>query len=90
MKVWVRRVLVIVATALVAVYGADWAIFKLRGSPQSRVTVQRYLTVPLKGNKQEYDDLGPMDVPCSVSLFSQGGETPCWQLRRNSTQNTKL
>ena len=87
---WVWRVLVILAATFVAVYGGDWAIFKLRGSPQSKVTVQRYLTVPLKGNKQEYDDLGTIDVPCSISLFSQGGETPCWQLRHNRTQNTKL
>jgi hypothetical protein len=90
MKALARRAVVILAGAFIALYGGDWAIYKLRGSPQSKVTVQRYLTVPLKGNKKEYDDLGSMDVPCSASLFSQGGETPCWQLRRNKTQTTKM
>jgi hypothetical protein len=29
-----------------------------------------------------------MDVPCSVSLFSQAGQAPCWQLRRSPNQET--
>ena len=90
MKRWLQQIGLILVVASVAVYGGDWAIFKLRGSPQSKVIVNRYLTVPLKGNKQEFDYLGTIDVPCSVSLFSQAGESPCWRLRRNPTQNTTL
>jgi hypothetical protein len=48
------------------------------------------LTVPLKGNKIEFDYQGSSDVPCSVSLFPQGGQSPCWQLRRNPNQATNL
>jgi hypothetical protein len=70
----------------VLVYLADLIVFKLRGSPQSQVRVTRYLTVPLKGNKTEFDYQGTLDVPCSQSLFSQGGESPCWQLRKSPTQ----
>ncbi len=87
---WVRRVLVVLVAAFVAVYGGDWALFRLRGSPLAKVTVNRYLTVPLKGNKQEFDYLGTLDVPCSVSLFPQAGQSPCWHLRRNPTQNVNL
>ncbi len=90
MKRWLQRAVLIAAAGFVAVYVGDWVVFKLRGSPQSTVTVQRYLTVPLKGNKQEYDYLGAVEVPCSVSMFSQGGQSPCWQLRRSPTENTKL
>lgn len=86
MKRWLLRGLIVLVVAFVAVYGGDWVIFKLRGSPHSKVTVNRYLTIPLKGNKQEFDYLGSIDVPCSVSLFSQAGQDPCWQLRRNSNQ----
>jgi len=78
-----RRVAIILAAAFVAVYGGDWAIFKLRGSPQSSVTVSRYVTIPLKGNRQEFDYLGTGDQACSVSLFPQAGLSACWQLRRN-------
>jgi hypothetical protein len=85
---WLVRGIVVLAAAFVATYAGDWAVFKLRGSPQDKVTVNRYLTIPLKGNKQEFDYLGSMDVPCSVSLFSQAGQAPCWQLRRSPNQET--
>jgi hypothetical protein len=87
---WVRRIVVALVAAFVALYGGDWAVYKLRGSPQGSVTVSRTLVVPLKGNKSEYDYLGTSNVSCSVSIFSQGGESPCWQLRRNQNENTKL
>jgi hypothetical protein len=83
---WLLRIVVVLAAAFVAVYAGDWAIYKMRGSPQSKVTVNRYVTIPLKGNRQELDYLGSGDLPCSVSLFPQAGQSPCWQLRRNPNQ----
>ena len=80
---WLFRVVVVLAAGFVTLYGGDWAVFRLRGSPQSKVTVNRYVAIPHKGRKTEFDYLGTVDQPCSVSLFSQGGESPCWQLRRN-------
>lgn len=87
---WLRRIVVTLVAAFVVFYFGDWAIYKMRGSPQGTVTVSRTLVVPLKGGKQEYDYLGTSDEPCSMSIFSQGGESPCWQLRRNQKQDTKL
>jgi hypothetical protein len=87
---WLLRLIVVLAAAFVAAYGGDWAVFKLRGSPTSKVTVNRYVTIPLKGNKQEFDYLGSIDVPCSVSLFPQAGQSACWQLRRNPNQGMTL
>jgi len=86
MRRWVEWVVVVLVAGFVALYAGDWAIYKLRGSPQSKVSVNRYVTIPLKGNKQEFDYLGSIDAPCSVSIFSQAGQDPCWQLRRNSIQ----
>jgi hypothetical protein len=80
---WAGRVLMAAIAVFVVLYGSDWAIYKLRGSPQGKVTVNRYLSIPLKGNKQEIDYLGTEDEPCARALFSQGGQLPCWQLRRN-------
>jgi hypothetical protein len=80
---WLLRVVVVMAAAFVLVYGSDSFVYRLRGSPQSKVTVNRYVAIPEKGRKTEFDYLGTVDQPCSVSLFSQGGESPCWQLRRN-------
>ncbi|MGA3343956.1 MAG: hypothetical protein ABSC76_03715 [Terracidiphilus sp.] len=87
---WLQRAVVVLLAVFVAVYAGDWAVFKLRGSPQSKVTVNRFVTIPLKGNKQEFDFLGSSDVPCSVSLFPQAGQSPCWQLRRNPNQGMTL
>jgi hypothetical protein len=90
MKRWLQRVVVVLVAGFVATYGGDWAIYKLRGSPTSTVMVSRFMTVPLKGNKIEYDYIGTVDVACSVSLFSQAGQSPCWRLRRNPNQTTNL
>ena len=49
------RVIVTLAASFVAIYAGDWAVFKLRGSPMSKVTVHHTLSIPLKGNKQEFD-----------------------------------
>ena len=80
---WLFRLLVVLSAEFVVVYVGDWAVYRLRRAPQSKVTVNRYVPIPLKGNKTEFDYLGTMDQPCSVSLFAQGGESPCWKLRRN-------
>ena len=79
-----------VAVLALGLYGGDWAIFQLRGMPRSTVTVERYLVVPLKGNKTEYDDEGQRSVPCARALFPQGAWSPCWYLRRHPIQADKL
>jgi hypothetical protein len=90
MKKWLWRIVLIAVGGFMALYAGDWLVFKLRGSPQSRVTVNHYLTVPLKGNKSEFDYLGSVEVACSRSIFPQEGLSACWQLRRNPNQNTKV
>lgn len=90
MKRWLLRIAVVLLAGFLALYGGDWVVYKLRGAPASTVTVNRYMTVPLKDNKIEYDYIGSSDVPCSESLFPQAGLSPCWQLRRNANQTTNL
>jgi hypothetical protein len=87
---WLFRVVVVLAVGFVVVYGGDWAVFRLRGAPQSTVSINRYMTIPLKGHKTEFDYLGTMDVPCAVSLFPQGGQSPCWHLRQNPNQGISM
>lgn len=80
---WFFRAVAMLAAVFALVYAGDFGLYHLRGSPQSKVTVNRYVSIPQKGRKTEFDYLGTLDVACSVSLFSQDGESPCWQLRRN-------
>lgn len=77
---------VLFAAVSLAAFVLDWAMFKLRGSPQSTVAVSQYMEVPLKGGKTEYDYLATSNVPCAVALFPHEGKDPCWNLRRNPTQ----
>ena len=90
LRQWLPRAVLVLVAGFVVSFLGDWAVFRLRGGPLSKVTVDRYLTIPLKGNKQGFDYLGTMEVPCSVSLFPQAGQSPCWQVRRNASQNVKM
>lgn len=87
---WVFRLIVVLAVLFAAVYLGDWAVYRLRGSPQSKVTVNHYVPIPLKGRKTEFDYLGTVDTPCAVALFSQGGESSCWRLRRNTNEGITM
>jgi hypothetical protein len=83
---WLLRVLVVIAAISLVAYALDWSVYHLRGSPQSTVAVSQFMVVPLKDQKTEYDFLGTSNVNCAVALFPQGGEDPCWHLRRNPNQ----
>ena len=83
---WLLRLILAFAVCFVVAWIGDSAAFYLRGKPTSTVNVSRYMGVPLKGQKEEYDYLGTSSVPCSRSLFPQGGNAPCWHLRRNPDQ----
>jgi len=87
---WLIRTALVLAVGLIAAYAGDWATFLLRGRPMSKVTVNQYMSIPLKGNKTEYDYMGTMDVPCSRSLFPEGGQSPCWEVRRDANQTLKM
>lgn len=83
---WLLRLFLAFAVCFVAAWIGDFALFQLRGKPTSTVTINRYMGVPLKGQKEEYDYLGTDNVPCARTLFPQGGYDPCWHLRRNPNQ----
>lgn len=88
MKEWFKRwsqwCILGLALAFLALFLGDLAVYRLRGSPQGQVAVHRYVTVPLKGGKKEYDYLGSIAVSCSRSIFPQSGENSCWLLRRSA------
>jgi hypothetical protein len=80
---WFFRIVAILAVIFALVYVGDLVVYLLRGSPQSKVTVSRFVSIPQKAHKTEFDYLGTFDAPCAVAIFNQGGESACWQLRRN-------
>lgn len=78
----------VLSLVLLAVGGyiGDWAVYKLRGSPNAHVTVSHFVSAPLKNNKEEIDYTGSEDVLCAITLFPQDGHSPCWYLRSHKNQ----
>jgi len=83
---WLFRLFLALAVVSLAAYAVDTAVYALRGSPKSVVAVNRFMGIPLKGNKEEYDYLNTVQTPCAVALFPHGGLDPCWHLRRNPNE----
>ena len=80
------RVLVGVIVALAVLYVGDWAVWRARvatGGGMGAVTVNTIIVLPLKDNKEEYDEGGVASVACSRSIFPQAGGGACWWLQRN-------
>ncbi len=90
MRRWARWTALALAGAAIVLYAGDWLVYNVRGAPTQKVMVSRFLSAPLKNNKEELDYLGSEDEPCSVSVFPQGGHTPCWYLRRHKNQITRI
>ena len=84
-----RRVLFAASVLFIFAYLIDWSVYKFRGSPHDRVTISRYMAIPLKGSRQEFADLGAFDQPCARALFPQDAMSPCWQVRRHAIQSVE-
>jgi len=93
MKRAVSRAVTGVLIAVAAVYAADWAFFELRlarGTAMGSVVVERYLKMPLKGNKEAFDYLGTAEENCARTLLPQYAASawnpPCWWLAGHRTR----
>ena len=89
---WNRLIIFLLAPFALA-YFLDFCWYELRvhapnlGAPTGSVHRIRLLAIPNKGNKTtfELDQVHPEeDLPCSHSLFPQGGSRPCWYVVRHA------
>jgi hypothetical protein len=86
MKRWLRiGVLGLLAFAGIS-YVLDYVIYRISGSPKGKFTISHFVSAPLKNNKEELDYLGSEDVNCSLTIYPQDGDNPCWYLRRHTNQ----
>jgi len=72
------------------IYIGDTTLFYLRGKPQEQVNITRYMAAPLKNHKTEYLYEGESPVPCSITLFPQGGMDPCWYRKKHPLYSENL
>lgn len=68
------------------VYPLDWAVWRTRvsmGGGMGAVQVDLFVVADLKGGKQAYYPQGTVTMPCSKSLYPQGGNGVCWWVERH-------
>ncbi len=87
---WVLGLAVLFAAISLVAFVLDWAVYKLRGSPQSTVAVSQFMEVPLKGRKDGVRLPGDAECPVRRRVVSARKEDPCWNLRRNPNQWEKV
>ena len=83
---WSGRVLFGALVVALLAFASDWTAWRFHlahGTGSSTVQVTRMVVAPLKGNREEYYMDGTEDLPCSRSVFPQGGDQPCWWLQRH-------
>ena len=83
---WTGRVLFGALLLSLLAFAADWVVWRVRLAHDvgtSTVQVTRMVVAPLKGNREEYYMDGTEDLPCSRSIFPQGGSQACWWLERH-------
>jgi hypothetical protein len=82
-----ERTVLGVLIALPVVYAGDWLQYRYRLAYKTAfdaVTVNQFITVPLKIGRNEYDYAGSQQVPCVNALFPWAGDDPCWWVRRHT------
>jgi hypothetical protein len=83
---WLVRSAVALFAIALLIYPADWLAWEIQtifGGGIGSVQVSHVTVAELKGNKEEYYPDAVASVPCSRSIFPQGGNSACWWLRRH-------
>jgi hypothetical protein len=84
-KMLVRGVGILLLVAAFA-YPLDWAVWRVRvarGGGMDSVQVDMFTVGEMKGGKEDYYLNGTSMVPCSKSLYPQGGNGVCWWVKRH-------
>jgi hypothetical protein len=83
----VRCLLALLVIAAVA-YPVDWAVWRSRvaGGGMEQIEVRTFVVGELKGGKEDYYPQGSSMMPCSKTLYPQGGNMACWWLERHREQ----
>ncbi len=68
---------------VVLLWPADWAVWRVAGSPMANLEVTRFVVAPLKGGKEEYYQDGTERVDCSRSTLPEAGQGACWWVERH-------
>jgi hypothetical protein len=84
------KILLAVLLLIAVVYGLDDVIARIRHKPGADIQITRFLAVPQKFNKIEYDPADPVVERCFYTLFPHFGGLPCWYLRRHTVRFIEL
>ena len=82
-----ERSVLAVLIALPVLFGGDWLVYRFRLMHKTAfdsVTVNQFVTLPLKNGRNEYDYAGSQQVRCVKSIFPWADDDPCWWVRRHT------
>ena len=89
-----RRVVLIVALLMAAVYAGDYLSVRVPIPPGraalGTVVVRRYYAATTKNGKPDFYFNPPEAETCVHALFPHFGYPPCWYLRRHTTQRINV
>jgi hypothetical protein len=95
-EAWAAKIVARVALGLLVLaaltYVVDYAVWRSRvasGGGMDQVQVDLYIVAELKGGKEDYYPQGNTMVPCSETLYPQGGNNPCWWQRRHREKTVR-
>jgi hypothetical protein len=67
-------------------YPVDWGVWRVRvarGGGMGMVEVDLFTVAELKGGREDFYPNGTSGMPCSRSLYPQGGNGACWWVERH-------
>jgi hypothetical protein len=88
-----KRVILVVLALFALFYAGDYASVRLRipgRNPFGSVTVTITYSVMKKDGKPDYYFQPPQAETCVRSIFPHLGYTPCWYLRRHTSQQINM
>ena len=91
---YLRRSILVLVLAFIAVYAADFAWIEYRTASSTEafdsVQIERYYAVKEKDGKTEFMFDTPTSETCINSLFPHWGHTPCWYLKKHTRKRVDL
>ena len=91
---WLKRISAAAILGFAVLYVGDYILLRYRVAkshePYGMVRIRRYYAVTTKSGKPEYYFDQPTNQTCVRSLFGHFGYSPCWYLRRHTTQEVKM
>lgn len=81
-----RKIVLATVTSAGFLYVSDDLVARVRHMPGADVEIERYVAVPQKFNRIEYEPATTGTEHCIYTLLPHSGQNPCWYVMRHRVQ----